>query len=189
MEDIAGEKEMKKKCSKCGEVKLFKDFSKHKRKKDGLQVYCKACVKKSGVEYKSTELGYLKDRYSNICTKRGPKCCFTLEEYLAAWEKHKSIYGMRSAWGPGPDHLEQHLPITMIHKGEGQVGKMGCLKGAKRTGSNMSPDRLDSSKPYTIQNLIFIRGDENSRKKNTSYKDCKIQIRLHEERFINMEAI
>ena len=180
---------MKRKCYKCGEVKFIKDFSKHKNKKDGLQLYCKACFSKLDVEYKSTELGYLKDRYRNIGMKRGPKCCFTFDEFFATWKKHKSIYGMRSAWGPGIDHLEQHLPITMIHKGEGQVGKMGCLKGAKRTGSNLSADRLDSSKPYTIQNLIFIRGDENSRKKNTTYEDCKIQIKLHEERFINMEAI
>ena len=136
------------------------------------------------VEYKSTELGYLKDRYKNISMKKGPKCCFTFDEFLAAWKKHKSICGMRSAWGPGIDHLEQHLPITMIHKGEGQVGKMGCLKGAKRTGSNLSPDRLDSSKPYTIQNLIFIRVDENLRKKDTTYEDCLTQIKLHEERFM-----
>jgi hypothetical protein len=180
---------MKRKCPKCGEVKFIKDFSKHKNKKDGLQLYCKACFSKLDAKYKSTELGYLKEGYRNIRYKRGPKCCFTVEEFFAAWEKHKSIYGMRSGWGPGIDHLEQHLPITMIHKGEGQVGKKGCLKGAKRTGSNLSVDRLDSSKPYTIQNIIFIRSDENARKKDTSYEDCKIQIRLHEERFINMEAI
>ena len=31
--------------------------------------------------------------------------------------------------------------------------------------------------------------DENGRKNSSSYEDCKIQMRLHEERFINMEAI
>ena len=61
---------------------------------------------------------------------------------------------MRSAWGP------HHLPITMIYR-----GRSGGQKGEKNCGSNLSPDRLDSSKPYTIQNLIFIRNDENSRKK------------------------
>ena len=80
---------------------------------------------------------------------------------------------MRSAWGP------HHLPMTMTYLGRGRK------KGNKRIGSNLSPDRLDSSKPYTIQNLIFIRGDENSRKKNTTYEDCVAQIKLHEERFKN----
>ena len=49
----------------------------------------------------------------------------------------------------------------------------------------LSVDRLDSTKDYTLQNIIFIRGDENARKKDTSYEDCKIQMRLHEERFKN----
>ena len=51
----------------------------------------------------------------------------------------------------------------------------------------MSPDRLDSSKPYTLQNLIFIRSNENKRKNSSSYEDCIAQMRLHEERFIKMK--
>jgi len=174
----------KKKCTLCGEIKSFKDFSKHKNKKDGIQTLCKPCFSKKGAESRSTEPVYLKNRYTAICG-RTKKCHFTFEEFLAAWEKHKSIYGMKSAWGPGPDHLEQHLPVTMIHKGEGQVGKMGCLKGAKQTPSNLSTDCLDPKEDYTLQNIIFIRADENSRKKNTTYNDCLIQIKLHEERFKN----
>ena len=54
-------------------------------------------------------------------------------------------------------------------------------------GSNLSVDRLDSNRHYTLQNLMFIRFDENVRKNSTSYEDCKIQIRLHEERFIKMK--
>ena len=48
-------------------------------------------------------------------SKSGAECFFTFDEFLTAFEKHKSIYGMKSAWGPGPDQLDQHLPITMIH--------------------------------------------------------------------------
>ena len=96
---------------------------------------------------------------------------------------------MRSAWGPGPDRLEEHLPITMIRKGKGQLGKKGCIKGSKRIPSNLSVDRLDPNLDYTLQNIIFIRSDENHRKNATRYEDCKIQIKLHEERFIDMNAI
>ena len=98
------------------------------------------------------------------------RCYFTFEEFCEAFEKHKEKLGMRSAWGP------RHLPMTRIYLGTKENNN-------KRTGSNLSPDRLDSSKPYTIQNLIFIRNDENSRKKNTTYEDCVAQIKLHEERF------
>jgi hypothetical protein len=32
-----------------------------------------------------------------------------------------------------------------------------------------------------------MRNDENKRKSNSTYEDCEIQIRLHEERFIKKE--
>ena len=122
-----------------------------------------------------------KDRWG-----RKSKCHFTFDEFLAAFEKHKSIYGMRSAWGPGPDRLEEHLPITMIQEGNGKIGtRGGCIKGSKRIASNLSIDRLDPTLHYTLQNIIFIRLDENQRKNASSYEDCKIQIRLYEERFKN----
>ena len=73
----------------------------------------------------------------------------------------------------------------MIQEGKGQLGKKGAPKGSKRTLSNLSPDRLDTNMDYTLQNIIFIRFDENQRKNGSSYEDCKIQIRLYEERFKN----
>ena len=183
----------KKKCNICGEVKFAKDFSKNVHGKHGLNTYCKECDSKQKTRRKNTERGYLLYRYGAINTTKNlrrksgqnPKCHFTFDEFVAAWEKHKSIYGMKSAWGPGINNLEKHLPITMIIKGEGQIGKKGCLKGSKRILSNLSIDRLDSGRDYTLQNIIFIRDDENKRKNSSSYEDCKIQISLHEERFKN----
>jgi len=197
MENIASEKEMKKKCAECSEVKSLMNFSKDQCQKDGLTVICKICKNKYDTKKRNTEEGYLKMRYNSLNGSksriarwgRKSKCHFTLDEFFAAFEKHKSIYGMRSAWGPGVDHLEQHLPITMIQKGKGRPGKRGSIKGATLIGSNLSVDRLDSNRDYTLQNIIFIRTDENGRKNNSSYEDCKIQIRLHEERFIKMKAI
>jgi len=178
----------KKKCPKCGEVKSLTSFSKDKYTKSGYHAHCKNCVNEIINQYRNTEIGFLKMRYDSMNGEydyRKSRRLLTFDEFVAAWEKHKSIYGMRSAWGPGPDHLEQHLPITMISKGNGRIGKIGSIKGAKLTSSNLSIDRLDSGREYTLQNIIFIRADENARKKNTTYKDCKIQMRLHEERFKN----
>jgi len=183
---------MKKKCPKCKNIKSSEDFSKRSLSKDGLQLWCDDCLKEYCKEIQSTEIGFLKKKYSDIikrCRRDNRTCYFTLDEFLAAFEKHKSIYGMKSAWGPGVDHLEQHLPVTRIYIGSGHKGKTGVPKGSKKIASNLSVDRLDSNLDYTLQNLIFIRGDENARKHSTSYRDCKIQIKLHEERFIEMKAI
>jgi hypothetical protein len=164
-----------KKCGSCKQVKSLSNFAMERQKKDGYSYYCRSCKNKKDVEYRSTEIGYMKARYHKMYRKqKATKRLLTFEEFMAAWEKHKSIYGMKSAWGPGVHNLEQHKPITMICSGKGE---------AKRIESNLSIDRLDSSKDYMVQNIIFIRVDENSRKKDTSYKDCKIHIKLHEERF------
>ena len=128
---------MKKKCPKCGEAKSLTDFSKNKNYKDGHAYWCKKCKNGGITQYRNTEKGYLKMRYDGMMGKefsknrygRRSKCHFTFDEFLAAFEKHKSIYGMRSAWGPGVDNLEEHLPITMIQEGNGQTGTHGgCIK-------------------------------------------------------------
>ena len=178
---------IKKKCTNCGELTSLDDFGKDKSIKSGIHSCCKKCRNKRNVKYYNTESGYLRKLYNDMCRNdkwraTKTKCYISFEELYAAFKKHKSIYGMKSAWGPGIDHLDQHLPITMIFKGD-SAWKRG---EGKRTASNLSVDRLDSSIDYTLQNIIFIRGDENARKKDTSYEDCKIQIRLHEERFINI---
>jgi len=181
---------MKKKCTKCGEVKPLTLFAKDKNRKSGHQVWCKKCLNNEMHKYRNTERGYLRMRYNSLNSEqRKSKCFFTFDEFLAAFEKHKSIYGMKSAWGPGPDHLEEHLPMTMIQEGKGQLGKKGAGKGLKVIASNLSIDRLDPNLDYTLQNIIFIRGDENIRKKDTTYEDCKIQIKLHEERFMKDKKI
>jgi hypothetical protein len=184
---------MKKKCPVCGEVKFIKDFTQNKTRKNGVGSYCRICFNEKRTKDRNTERGYLKMRYDGMrgreFTKdrwgRKSKCLFTFDELLAAWEKHKSIYGMKSAWGPGIDHLEQHLPLTMIQHGNGQIGKVGGIKGLKLIRSNLSIDRLDPDQDYTLQNIIFIRNDENSRKRDTTYNDCLTHVRLHEERFKN----
>ena len=189
----------KKKCPVCGNEKSLSEFSyRAKNRKGGRQSWCKKCKNEGMNKYLNTERGYLKMRYNSISRKetatrrwgRKSKCYFTFDEFCDAFEKHKSIYGMKSAWGPGVDNLNQHLPMTIIQEGNGRPGTHGgCRKGAKRVYSNLSVDRLDNGRDYTLQNIIFIRNDENTRKNDTSYEDCKIQMRLHEERFIKMETI
>jgi len=178
---------MTKKCVKCKKVKSLDDFGKRKDTKDGIDYYCKECHRVKHLTYRNTERGYLYSLYNEIVRTDRPKkkCHFTFKEFCDFFERHKYKYGMKSAWGPGVDQLEKHLPITMIAKGDSAWSEG---KG-KRTASNLSVDRLDSRKDYTLQNIIFIRNDENTRKNSSSYEDCKIQMKLHEDRFIRMRAI
>jgi len=51
-----------KKCTKCKNKKQRKYFSKDKNKKDGLQLWCKECVKKYGKKYRGKNNGKISER-------------------------------------------------------------------------------------------------------------------------------
>jgi len=130
---------MKKRCTGCSETKPLADFSKNKNRENGIQEWCRKCIAENMREYRNTEKGYLKMKYDSL-KERGVrdrkwgqkrKCNFTLQELRTAFTKHKSIHGMKSAWGPGINNLDEHLPITTIYKGRGELH--GCPKGSKST--------------------------------------------------------
>jgi len=99
------------------------------------------------------------------------KCCFSFEEFLKAWESHKINHGGTFCAVTGE-------PMTMI-------GLNDKNKKYKRNWSNVSVDRIDSSKPYTIQNIIFIKWDVNRAKGDLSIKHMKKILNLYNKRFFN----
>ena len=58
-----------KKCSKCCEIRTTDEFHKNKRNKDGLQVYCKVCRKKTSELNKEILSEYKKKWYLNNSEK------------------------------------------------------------------------------------------------------------------------
>ena len=48
--------------------------------------------------------------------------------------------------------------------------------------SAISVDKLDPLRPYTLENIIFVRSEVNARKCNVTYKDCKkiVSISSHD---------
>jgi len=188
------------KCGSCKQIKPYEEFFKSRNKKYGLHESCKVCHRKSNSKYRSTENGFVKRLYSRAAARlrveqtRKPKrysppkrlgslerykCHVSWPEFLRLWEKHKEAYGMKSSWGP------PHKPVTMVCKGRDSRSALVL----KQIPSNLSVDRLDPERPYTIQNIIFIRNDENKRKKDSTYRDCLIYIEKYKARFIEMKAI
>ena len=55
-----------KRCSKCGTVTPLTGFNKRQGTKDGLQIQCKACLKKARKKYYSTLYGCLHHRWDSI---------------------------------------------------------------------------------------------------------------------------
>ena len=76
-----------KKCSRCGEIKTFDQFSKRRESKDGLQSRCKSCVKLYKIERKNKNVAY---RLEHPVDENSYKKCSICNEVkpLKMFDKH-----------------------------------------------------------------------------------------------------
>ena len=69
------------------------------------------------------------------------------------------------------------------------IGLNDKNKKYQRNWSNVSVDRIDSDKPYTIQNIIFVKWEVNRSKQDLSIKHMKKFISIYEDRFVKLKAL
>ena len=132
-----------------------------------------------------SEFNFMKSRYARIkhqekfsktkCDNKIYQCFFSFEEFLKAWEAHKIDHGGIFCAITGE-------PMTMVGLND---------KGRKfqRNWSNVSVDRIDSDKPYTIQNIIFVTWEVNRSKQDLSIKHMRKFISIYEDRFVKLKPL
>jgi hypothetical protein len=124
-------------------------------------------------EYRNSERGYLVCLHADMYKKRKRmnrkpiECSITKKEFFEQWMLHKEKMGGIFCEYTG-------LPMTHINNYK--------KKEKKDTSANISIDRLDNSKPYTIENIVFCRNDFNNRKNQILIEDCKKILKVYEER-------
>jgi len=96
------------------------------------------------------------------------KVHFTLQELLESWDRYIELKGDVICAISG-------LPMTWERPKN--------YPRYKWVPSAISVDKLDPLRPYTLENIIFVRAEVNARKCNITYEDCKKIIQLYEERF------
>jgi phage FluMu protein Com len=167
-----------KKCTGCGKILSFSNFSKHIRKKDGYATQCKECLKILNSIYSNTEHGYLTHLYQGIKRRESQKrfenyseeekakrrCYITKKEFFELWELHKKKYGYTCAL----------TGVPIVHK-------TSTLKSMNKS-NGISVDRLDPSIGYTKENIIFVSNKANQMKNNVTKDLCVAIIKAHEER-------
>lgn len=158
-------------CSRCKKEKSINDF--YIRESNKRRAGCKKCKMKVAHKYKSEERGYLIDTYSamskpSMVNKRKIPCNITKQEFFEQWILHKERMGGIFCEYTG-------LPMT-FNRGAKALGKnLICA-------TNVSVDRLDNNKPYTVENIVFCRGDFNNRKNQVNLDDCVKIIELAKKR-------
>ena len=122
-------------------------------------------------QYLNNEMAWMKNLFSTIKKRTFQKeptrqrkislghydLHFTREEFLEAWEKHKKKYG----------------GMYCAYTGELMTHQRSNIKDPLRNqSSNISVDRLDPEKPYTLDNILFCTVKFNNKKGSIGYKDC-----------------
>jgi hypothetical protein len=172
---------MIKNCPKCKIDKNEIEFSKDKYRRNGLDTYCKECkriVTSEGLyKLRNTEDGFLKHKVICLYTpsaikERGfvPEC--SKEEIIESYYNYTKKYGKICFYC-------KDTFTFILNKYTPNIGNNRHGKGTSRKNKlkNLSFDRLDSSKTYFIDNIIFCCTECNLSKKDISIKLIK---RLHE---------
>jgi len=136
-------------CYKCGETKVYSEFYKNKREKDGLSFDCKVCRKEYNGARQKTKNGLILKIYnsqkfsSNSRDHAAPD--YSLAK-LRCWVLSQSIFHeLYNTW------VKSNYDCKMIP----------------------SCDRLDDYKPYTLDNLQIMTWQEN---KDKYYSDKRLGI-------------
>ena len=158
---------MKKKCGKCGEIKSLTNFSKSRAKRDNLQPWCKKCSCKNTTRNRNTERGYIGEVISGIFSRYKKKNA--RPKWIPECTK-QDIYDELMLYiqdhGRHCEYCKE--PWTYIRKPE---ERSGFKKRGASIFTNFSIDRLDSTKTYTTDNLVFCCGGCNNRKNQVRLSD------------------
>jgi len=85
---------MSKICSKCGITKELTEYHKKTKSKDGLQNYCKSCIKETNTNFRETKPEYQKDWFKANSVK--------WKKYISDWrraDKTPTIYSITNPKG------------------------------------------------------------------------------------------
>ena len=176
---------MKKKCSKCGEIKSLTNFSKSRAKRDNLQPWCKKCSCKNTTRIRNTERGYVAEviagifsRYKkkNARPKWIPEC--TKQDIYDELMLYIQDHGRNCEYCKEPWTYSR--PLTNEKNSNGRRRNF-------RIDTNFSIDRLDSEKTYTVDNLVFCCVGCNNRKNQVRLSDLINILRVWMPRKVGKE--
>ena len=119
--------------------------------------------KLSDLAYQMGEKGYFNQLWQGVVTSRHGNNFKNEEEFVNCWEEQKKIFGIK-------------CPILGI--------EMTMTKGkGKMTDTNISKDRILSSRSYGKQNVIFVCWRVNNMKRDITPQVAKRYLEIVKERY------
>ena len=160
-------------CKKCEKNKKLSSFHKDKTNADGLNRWCHSCKKTSSIKNISLIEVYLKRRWDNLNKRSRADRNITFKELWCLWKEHclENKKQGKHEWSC---------------KYTGEI--MTTIQGKKYVPTNISIDRLDNSKGYEIDNIVFCTTRFNRIKGEWSVDITKKILKIFKEKGIKYEV-
>lgn len=160
-------------CKKCGRELPLECFGKDKRSKDGLQHWCKSCKKQHNKQYRAEHAEYFKQwRADNAEHKKqyNKQYRATIEGY-ARQIRINNLYEDRKYCRCGKDED----PLPTIEQYIELLQQRDYYDGKQYHWTEMGIDRIDNSKPHTIDNVIPCSTAHNRQRGRRSFEEfCEL---------------
>lgn len=178
-------------CTKCGRELPLSEFNKCKSKKDGLQLYCKECLKQWRAEhaehkkqynkqYRADNPNYMKqwraDNAKHI--KQYSKEYYSTIEGYARNIRNNNLQADRRYGRCGKD--EDLLPSIEYYIWALQ--QPDYYDGKQYHWSRMGLDRIYNDKPHTFANVVPCSTNNNNRRQKMPFDEfCELMKKENEE--------
>ena len=162
-------------CTKCGRELPLSEFHKNKNKKDSLDAWCKECKKQCYAEHRAERIEKMKqwrtdnaEHIKEYDKQRHAEWYATLEGY-AYCVRSRNLHIDREKGRCGKD--EDPLP-SLEYYIECFAEGIDYYDGKQYPFNEMGFDRIDNSKPHTIDNIVVATTFHN---KDRWYKRMTVQ--------------
>ena len=125
--------------------------------------------KEADIKYSTSENGFFRILWHGILGSKHGNEFVNYEEFFECWTEQKKVYGTKCPF----------YGFEMTRKRGVNVG----TARKKATDTNISKDRILSSRPYSKKNIMFISWKANSEKCNISPKTAKRFLEIVKERY------
>lgn len=168
-----------KNCYKCGEWLPLSEFSKDKSAWDGLQHQCNDCLKQYRAEHADEHKKYMKQWYADNAEHKkqySKQWYSTIEGYARSIRYHNlqkdRRYGRIAADEDPLPPIEEYIELLQ---------QRDYYDGRKYHWSEMGLDRIDNSKPHTIDNIVPCSTAHNVQRGRKSFEEfCELMRKQNE---------
>lgn len=160
-------------CKKCGRELPLECFGKCKSKKDGLQAYCKECQKQWEAEHAEARKQYFKQYNKQYYADNAEYFKQYFKQYRATIEGYARkirINNLQEDRKYGRIGAEED-PLPTIEEYIHLLSQPDFYDGKHYPFTEMGLDRIDNSKPHTIDNVVPCSTAHNIQRGRRSFEE------------------